>query len=126
MKHKKIMVLLLALLLLTALCCTSAFAANGDVASAVEETWKEAAKQIKSVVETVVFPALNMILAIAFLEKLGDFPYMGAQHPDPELMRREYRKVICGDYVCVYKVIGPSVYVYRVVNGRTDYPKLLK
>ena len=56
MKHKKIMVLLLALLLLTALCCTSAFAANGDVASAVEETWKEAAKQIKSVVETVVFP----------------------------------------------------------------------
>ena len=60
------------------------------------------------------------------LEKLGDFPYMGAQHPDPELMRREYRKVICGDYVCVYKVIGPSVYVYRVVNGRTDYPKLLK
>ena len=65
------MVLLLALLLLTALCCTSAFAANGDVASAVEETWKEAAKQIKSVVETVVFPALNMILAIAFFVKLG-------------------------------------------------------
>jgi len=60
------------------------------------------------------------------LEKLGDFPYMGAQHPDPELMRREYRKVICGDYVCVYKVIGPSVYVYRVVNGRTDYPKYKK
>ena len=71
MKHKKIMVLLLALLLLTALCCTSAFAANGDVASAVEETWKEAAKQIKSVVETVVFPALNMILAIAFFVKFG-------------------------------------------------------
>ena len=71
MKQKKIMVLLLALLLLTALCCTSAFAANGDVASAVEETWKEAAKQIKSVVETVVFPALNMILAIAFFVKLG-------------------------------------------------------
>ena len=71
MKHKKIMVLLLALLLLTALCCTSAFAANGDVASAVEETWKEAAKQIKSVVEKVVFPALDMILAIAFFVKLG-------------------------------------------------------
>ncbi len=60
------------------------------------------------------------------LEKLGDFPYMGAQHPDSELMRREYRKVICGDYVCIYKVIGSSVYVYRVVNGKTDYPKLLK
>ena len=71
MKHKKIVILALALLLLTALCSTSALAAGGDVASAVEETWKEAAKQIKSVVETVVFPALNMILAIAFFVKLG-------------------------------------------------------
>jgi len=34
--------------------------------------------------------------------------------------------VLCGDLVCVYKVIGQSVFVYRVVNGRTDYPQLLK
>ena len=31
----------------------------------------EAAKQIKAVVEKVVFPALDMILAIAFFVKLG-------------------------------------------------------
>ena len=49
MKHKKIMILALALLLLTVLCCTSALAAGGDVAGAVEQTWKEAATQIKSV-----------------------------------------------------------------------------
>ena len=60
------------------------------------------------------------------LERLGSFPYMGAQHSDPELARRDFRKVICGDYVCVYKLIGSSVFVYRVVNGKTDYPKLLK
>ena len=36
------------------------------------------------------------------LARLGDFPYMGAQHPDPELARREFRKVLCGDLVCVY------------------------
>ena len=64
-------ILTLTLLLLTSLCCTSALAAGGDVAGAVEQTWTEAAKQIKSVVETVVFPALNMILAIAFFVKLG-------------------------------------------------------
>ena len=56
---------------LTALCCISALAAGGDVAGAVEQTWKEAATQIKSVVEKVVFPALDMILAIAFFVKLG-------------------------------------------------------
>ena len=71
LKHKKIMILALALLLLTVLCCTSALAAGGDVAGAVEQTWKEAAKQIKAVVEKVVFPALDMILAIAFFVKLG-------------------------------------------------------
>ena len=71
LKHKKIMILALALLLLTALCCTSALAAGGDVAGAVEQTWTEAAKQIKAVVEKVVFPALDMILAIAFFVKLG-------------------------------------------------------
>ena len=58
-------------LLYTSLCCTSALAAGGDVAGAVEQTWTEAAKQIKSVVEKVVFPALDMILAIAFFVKLG-------------------------------------------------------
>ena len=60
------------------------------------------------------------------LELLGSFPYMGAQHPDPALAQREFRKVICGDYVCVYKVLETSVYVYRIVNGKTDYPRLLK
>ena len=71
LKHKKIVILALALLLLTALCCTSALAAGGDVAGAVEQTWTEAATQIKSVVEKVVFPALDLILAIAFFVKLG-------------------------------------------------------
>ena len=60
------------------------------------------------------------------LQRLGDFPYMGAQHPDSELARLEYRKVICGDYVCIYKVADRHVYVYRIVNGKTDYPRLLK
>ena len=57
---------------------------------------------------------------------LASQPYMGALHPDTFLAQREYRKIICGNYVCVYKVIGTTVYVYRVVDGRTDYPKLLR
>ncbi len=60
------------------------------------------------------------------LEKLAAFPYMGAQHPDSKLAQLEYRKVICGDYVCIYKVIDDHVYVYRIVNAKTDYPRLLK
>ena len=42
------------------------------------------------------------ILEVEF-SKLAAHPYTSAQHPDPELERRKYRKVICGDYVCVCK-----------------------
>jgi plasmid stabilization system protein ParE len=58
------------------------------------------------------------------IQHLEKFPFMGALHPDPVLAKNEYRKLICEDYICVYKVIEDTVYIYRVVNGKTDYPKL--
>ncbi len=70
MRSKKMIRILMAVMVAAALCCVPAFAA-GDVASAVESTWTGAAAQIKAVVEKVVFPALDMILAIAFFTKLG-------------------------------------------------------
>ena len=69
-KRKKMICILGMVFLMACLLSTAAFAA-GDVASAVESTWKEAASQIKTVVDNVVFPALDMILAIAFFVKLG-------------------------------------------------------
>ena len=52
------------------LLCTSAFAA-GDVAGAIEGAWGEASGQIRAVVDNVVFPAIDLILAICFFAKLG-------------------------------------------------------
>ena len=65
--------LLLAMIMVTVL-TVPAFASSGgsgNVASVVESTWKDAAGQIKTVVNNVVFPALDMILAIAFFGKTG-------------------------------------------------------
>ena len=59
-------------------------------------------------------------------EQILKHPYMGALHPDQFLAEHQYRKLICGKYVCIYKVIDQTVYVYRIVDGRTDYPKLLR
>ena len=81
-KLKKYLCPMLLALLLCALCIAPAFAASGGtgttgatgstgVADVVEKTWKDAAGQIKTVVNNVVFPALDMILAIAFFGKLG-------------------------------------------------------
>ena len=70
MKTKRILMAVLAILIITAVFAIPAFAA-GDVAGAVESTWTTAKTQIKSVVNNVVFPVLDLILAIFFFVKLG-------------------------------------------------------
>ena len=66
MKRKRIFQMFLVVLALALCLCVPAFAAGGDVAGAVEQTWTDASSQIKTVVDNVVFPALSMVLAIAF------------------------------------------------------------
>lgn len=61
------------------------------------------------------------------LEILADFPHAGPVHPDLELAALDFRKLpLTKYYVAIYKFVGEEVCVYRVVDGRTDYPKLLK
>lgn len=62
---------LLVVLLLVLLFTVPAMATSGNVAGAVQQTWTDAASQIKTVVDSVVFPALTMILAVAFFVKVG-------------------------------------------------------
>ena len=73
MKLKKSLRVLALVFVMSAILCVPAFAAGGtgDVATVVEQTWTDAAGQIKTVVDNVVFPALDMVLAIAFFCKLG-------------------------------------------------------
>ena len=71
MKSRKFTRIAIIALVLSLFCCMPAFAAGGDVASAVEQAWTGASEQIKTVVNNVVFPALDMILAIAFFGKLA-------------------------------------------------------
>jgi hypothetical protein len=70
LKHKKIIAMLCVTVLLVCCMATTAFAA-GDVAGAIEGTWNDASGQIKSVVDNVVFPAIDLILAVFFFAKLG-------------------------------------------------------
>ena len=72
MKKKKWLVMVTMVLLLSCMFGTTAYAAGtGDVAGAIEGTWKEASGQIKTVVNNVVFPAIDLILAVFFFAKLG-------------------------------------------------------
>lgn len=98
------------LLLLTLICAVPAFAADGDVAGAVEQTWEDAAGQIKTVVDNVVFPALSMIVGVAFFVKLtltyfeyrkhGQFEWTG-----PAIL-----------FVCLIFVLLAPNYIWSIVG----------
>ena len=71
MKIKRILSLLAVILVLAVITVPVFAAGTGDVSGAVESTWTTARTQIKSVVNNVVFPVLDLILAVFFFVKLG-------------------------------------------------------
>ena len=68
---KKISALLCAVVLMVAMTVPAFAAPTGDVSGVIEQTWQSAAQQIKTVVNSVVFPALDMILVILLFVKIG-------------------------------------------------------
>lgn len=71
-KPLRAVLLCLVVCALCALCAVPVLAAgNGNVAGAVENTWKAAAGQIKSVTNNVIFPVIDTILTIFFFIKIG-------------------------------------------------------
>ncbi len=70
MKFIKILISIAVLVAMLTVSILPAFAA-GDVSSAIQSTWNSAQTQIKNVVNNVVFPAVDMILAILFFVKLA-------------------------------------------------------
>ena len=71
-KTMKILMLILTMAVMMTAFAVPAFAdGSGDVAGAIESTWDTASEQIKQVVNNVVFPVIDLILAVCFFAKLG-------------------------------------------------------
>ena len=75
LKTKRILFALLAVVMLLSVMSVTAFAAEtnttGDVAGAVEDTWDAAKGQIKQVVNNVIFPVIDLILAVLFFVEVA-------------------------------------------------------
>nr|WP_161929594.1 DUF3852 domain-containing protein [Acutalibacter muris] len=54
--------------------------ATGDVAGAIQSTWTAAQSQIRTVVDNVVFPVIDMILAVLFFVKVGSVYFDYRKH----------------------------------------------
>ncbi len=74
--RRKLLLTTFLCLLLLSLFTVSAFASEtaggtGNVAGAVEDTWNEAKGQIKQVVNNVIFPIIDLILAVLLFVKIA-------------------------------------------------------
>jgi hypothetical protein len=111
MKSKKVTKILAAVFMtafiLAALTIT-AFAA-GDVADAVEQTWTTAKEQIKAVVDNVVFPALDMILAVLFFVKVGSAYFDYRKHGQFEFTAPAIL------FACLIFTVTAPLYIWNII-----------
>ena len=107
--------LILAMIMVTVLtvpafATSTSTSGSGNVATVVQSTWTAAAAQIKTVVNNVVFPALDMILAIAFFgksalayfdyKKHGQFEWTG-----PVIL-----------FACLILALSAPTYIWTIIN----------
>lgn len=74
MKKKRIVrmfTMACAVMLMVACMAVPAFATGGNVSGAIEGTWNAAQGQIKDIVNNVVFPVIDMILAVLLFVKIA-------------------------------------------------------
>lgn len=65
-------------------------------------------------------------LILNTLSRLEPFPLSGSLPKDRELLKGGYRYVIAGKYICVYRPIADTVFVYHIAHGATNYPLLFR
>ena len=108
---KKTMRIMLSLLLVTVLVSAfsmTAFAA-GDVAGAIENTWNAAKGQIQTVVNNVVFPGCDMILAILFFVKVGTAYFDYRKHGQFEFAAP------CILFACLIFTLTAPLYIWSII-----------
>ena len=74
MKKKRIARMLTLACVMMVLVCSMAmpaFATGGNVSGAITDTWTAAQSQIKDIVNNVVFPVIDMILAVLLFVKIA-------------------------------------------------------
>ena len=112
MKRKTMRTLLcvaVVALMMTAMSVT-AFAASGDVAGAVENTWNAAKSQVQTVVNNVVFPVIDMILAVLFFVKVGTSYFEYRKHGQFEFAAP------CILFACLIFTLTAPKYIWTIIG----------
>lgn len=110
-KISRIIFTTLVMMTVIASMSVTAFASStGDVAGAIEGTWSTASNQIKQVVNNVVFPIIDLVLAVFFFAKLGlaYFDYRKSGHFEwaaPAIL-----------FACLVFTLTAPMYIWTIVG----------
>ena len=111
MKKKKWLVMVTLVFVLSLMFGTTVSAAGtGDVAGAIEGTWNDASGQIKTVVNKVVFPAIDLILAVFFFAKLGTAYFDYRKHGQFEFAAPAIL------FACLIFTLTAPLYIWGIVG----------
>lgn len=110
MKRKTQRTIIILMLLVLCLGSSITVQASGDVAGAIEGTWKDASEQIKTVVNKVVFPAIDLLLAIFFFGKLGTAYFDFRKHGQFEWAGPAIL------FVCLVFTLTAPAYIWKIVG----------
>ena len=114
MKTKKIITSVCTAAVFASLICMPAYAASGDVAGAIEGTWQTASQQIKTVVDHVVFPAIDLILAVFFFGKLGTAYFDYRKHGQFEWAAPAIL------FACLVFTLTAPLYIWQILGIESD------
>ncbi len=111
MRKKKRNKILLTLAEAVFVFCVSAVPvfASGDVAGAIQSTWTAAQSQIRTVVDNVVFPVVDMILAVLFFVKVGTSYFDYRKHGQFEFAAP------CILFACLIFTLTAPLYIWSIL-----------
>ena len=114
MKKKTLKTLLstLMILMIMASFTVPAFATDGgtgNVASAIENTWTTARAQVETVVNNVVFPVIDLVLAVMFFIKVGTCYFEYKKHGSFEFTGP------CILFACLIFTLTAPLYIWTII-----------
>ena len=109
LSKKQIAIFLAVLVVVSAFFTITAFAA-GDVSSAITSTWNAAKTQIKTVVNNVVFPVIDVILAVLFFVKIGTAYFDYRKHGQFEFAAPAIL------FACLIFTLTAPLYIWGIVG----------
>ena len=82
--------------------------ASGNVSGVIQDTWNSAKGQVQTVVNNVVFPVIDMILAILFFVKLGTAYFDYRKHGQFEFAAP------CILFACLIFTMTAPLYIWNI------------